>query len=156
MKSSNRGVAAVEFSIMLPLLLLLAFTTGEIGRALFQYSHLTRMVRDAGRYLSTTAIPNTTESVPDPLDDGSCQNCISNTKDILVYGFIGGTVPLLRGLSTSNVNIAAIPSTDSVTITVDYDWQPLFGEGASHFGLGEQASTDLSFNMQVSYTIRAL
>lgn len=152
----TKGVAAVEFTIMLPMLLLLIFSTGEIGRALFQYSQLTRIVRDAGRYLSTTAIPNTTQSLPAPLNDETCQNCISNTKDILVYGYIGGSVPLLYGLSTSDVTIIAIPSTDSLTISVDYDWTPLFGERMSHFSLGRKGSSDLSFNMSVSYTVRAI
>ncbi|SQH76814.1 conserved protein of unknown function,might belong to TadE family protein [Shewanella benthica] len=147
------GVAAVEFTIMLPVLLLLVFATAELGRALYQYSHLTRMVRDAGRYLSTKAISNTTENLPNPLNDASCGNCISNTKDLLVYGKVGGTIPLLYGLDASDVTIIGDSVTDRVIITVDYDWQPLFGEQISGFGLGD--STDLSFNFHVSYAMRA-
>ncbi|WP_076411319.1 TadE/TadG family type IV pilus assembly protein [Shewanella sp. UCD-KL12] len=153
---NQKGVAAVEFTIMLPMLLILVFATGEIGRALFQYSHLTRMVRDAGRYISTTAIQNTTENLPDPFNDASCKNCISNTKDILVYGYVGGTSALLDGLSPSDVTITALPATERITITVEYDWQPLFGERLSHFSLGEKGSSDMSFNMSVSYTVRAI
>ncbi len=154
--TNQRGVAAVEFTIMLPILLLLVFATGEIGRALFQYSQLTRMARDAGRYISTTAIQNTTENVPDPFDDASCENCISNTKDILVYGYVGGTSALLDGLTPADVTITATPATERITITVDYDWQPLFGERLPHFSLSEEGCSHISFNMSVSYTVRGI
>ena len=147
------GVAVVEFTILLPFLLLLVFATAELGRALYQYSHLTRMVRDAGRYLSTTAIVDTTEILPNPFNDANCGNCISNTKDLLVYGKVGGSIPLLYGLDTSDITITGDSATDRVIITVDYDWMPLLGEQISGFGLGNDS--DLSFNFHVSYAMRA-
>lgn len=150
----QRGVAAVEFTIMLPVLLLLVFATAEISRAIYQYSYLTRMVRDAGRYLSAKAIPNTTESLPNPLNDASCARCISKTKDLLVYGKVNGTTPLLHGLTTSDVTITGVPANDTVIISVVYDWQPIFGERISGFGMG--GGIDLGFDFQVSYTVRAL
>ncbi len=157
----QQGVAAVEFTIMLPMLLLMVFVTAELGRALYQYSELTRLVRGASRYLSTTAIPDTSGSLDSNFDDGCsddsdcvCYGCISDTKDILVYGHVGGTAPLLYGLSKDDVTISGDSTTTMVTISVDYDWQPLFGERISGFGFGE--GIDLGFNFNVSYTMRAL
>ncbi|MCL1127310.1 TadE/TadG family type IV pilus assembly protein [Shewanella surugensis] len=147
------GVAIIEFTIMLPILLLMIFATAELGRALYQYSHLTRIVRDAGRYLSTKAIPNTTGNIPVPFNDANCDNCISNTKALLVYGKVGGTTPLLYGLDTSDVTITGDPETKMVIIKVDYDWLPLFGEQISGFGAGN--NSNLSLNFHVSYAMRA-
>ncbi len=156
----QRGVAAVEFTIMLPMLLLMVFVTAELGRALYQYSELTRLVRGACRYLSITAIPDSS-SLDSSFDNGctddsdcDCLGCISDTKDILIYGQVGGTVPLLYGLSKDDVTISGDSTTTRVTISVDYDWQPLFGERISGFGFGQ--GIDLGFNFNVSYTMRAL
>ncbi len=48
----SRGIAAVEFAIVLPFLMLMLFGMIEIGRALFHYHAVTKSVRDATRYLT--------------------------------------------------------------------------------------------------------
>ena len=53
MKRRQKGVAIVEFALILPFLLLLTFITTEFGRAIWEYNTLTKSVRDAARYLST-------------------------------------------------------------------------------------------------------
>ncbi|MBW8184720.1 TadE family protein [Shewanella nanhaiensis] len=163
--SYQKGVAAIEFTILLPVLLLLVFITAELGRALYQYGQLTRMVRDAGRYLSITVMRNTTGVLPESIANGCdtnaepscddiCNDCIEEMRELLSYGELDGSVPLLRGIDESNVIVSGDSGTKTVTISVDYDWQPLFGERVSGFGLG--SSSDLSFNFNVSYTLRAL
>ena len=52
MKRRQKGVAIVEFALVLPFLLLLTFITTEFGRAIWEYNTLTKSVRDAARYLS--------------------------------------------------------------------------------------------------------
>ena len=47
------GAAAVEFAILAPLLVLLAFGISEAGRALYQYNTLAKATRDAARYLTS-------------------------------------------------------------------------------------------------------
>jgi len=51
----EKGAAAVEFAILLPLLVVLAFGITEYGRAMYQYDTLTKSVRSASRYLSQYA-----------------------------------------------------------------------------------------------------
>ncbi len=51
----QRGVAMLEFALLLPLLLLILFGITEFSRALFQYDTLAKTTRDACRYLSTQA-----------------------------------------------------------------------------------------------------
>ncbi|QSX36822.1 TadE/TadG family type IV pilus assembly protein [Shewanella sedimentimangrovi] len=155
-KSNQQGVAAVEFTIMLPILLLTVFATAELGRAIYQYNTLTKLVRDAARYLANTADIRVTTNLPDPLSDANCGNCITETKNLLVYGNVNGNgSPLLSGLSTSNVSIAVSPSgTRRLLVSASYNWQPLFGDSLSTFGLGD--SIDLGFNLNTSYAVTAL
>lgn len=51
----QRGVAAIEFAILVPVMLLIVFGITEFGRAFYQYNSLTKSVRDGVRYLSMRA-----------------------------------------------------------------------------------------------------
>lgn len=53
LKDRQRGVAAVEFGILLFVLVLLVFGITEFGRAIYQYNTLVKATRDAARYLSS-------------------------------------------------------------------------------------------------------
>ncbi len=50
--SCQRGVAAVEFGLLLTPLILMIFGTTELGRAIYSYNTLDKTVRDASRHLS--------------------------------------------------------------------------------------------------------
>ena len=90
MNRTQKGVAIVEFALILPFLLLLTFITTEFGRAIWQYNTLTKSVRDSARYLSI-------QTPSDPVAIGKARN-------LTVYGNLAGTgTPLALGLSTSNV-----------------------------------------------------
>ncbi|CAN0626904.1 TadE family protein [Burkholderia multivorans] len=52
-RSRMRGVAAVEFAIVMIPMILLVTGVAEFGRAIYQYEALTKATRDAARYLST-------------------------------------------------------------------------------------------------------
>jgi Flp pilus assembly protein TadG len=84
----QRGVAIVEFALVLPLLLVMTFITTEFGRAVYQYNTLAKSVRDAARYLSIQT-PN---------------SHITEARNLVVYGNTAGTGdPLVLGLTTSHV-----------------------------------------------------
>lgn len=55
-KRMQRGIAAVETAIALPLLLFLLICVAELGRAMYQYNTLQKATRDAVRYLADRAI----------------------------------------------------------------------------------------------------
>ncbi|MCG9714542.1 pilus assembly protein [Shewanella insulae] len=154
--SLQKGVAAVEMTILLPFMLLLVFATGELGHFLFQYNTLTKLVRDAGLYLGAHADTQQTSNLPNPLIDEECGNCISKTKNLLLYGKTTvGTSPILKGLSASNINIVESPAgSRRLVISVSYDWQPILGEKLTTFGLGNEV--DLSFNLNTNYAVIAL
>jgi Flp pilus assembly protein TadG len=88
--AKQQGVAAVEFAILVPLMILMVFGITEFGRAFYQYNTLTKSVRDGVRYLSTQA-PGTGHNIAACLAVYGNQTC---TGQVLV-----------PGLSTSMVNI---------------------------------------------------
>jgi hypothetical protein len=105
----ERGVAVVEFALMLPLMLILVFVTTEFGRAYYTYNTLAKSVREAARYLSVRA-----QGVD-----------VGKAKNIVVYGNPAGTgSPVVSGLSVSNVPdptyglTGSFPVITTVTVTV--------------------------------------
>lgn len=88
--TKQKGVAAVEFAILVPLMILMVFGITEFGRAFYQYNTLTKSVRDGVRYLSTQA-PGTGHGIAACLAVYGNQTC---TGQVLV-----------PGLSTSMVSI---------------------------------------------------
>jgi Flp pilus assembly protein TadG len=105
---NQRGVALIEFALVLPLLLVLTFMVTEFGRAIYQYGVLTKSVRDAARYL-TIQTPNTKAA---------------EAANLVVYGTTtAGTTPLVPGLTTAMVSAnwsapAGAPPISTVTIQV--------------------------------------
>jgi Flp pilus assembly protein TadG len=93
-------VAAVEFAILLPVLLLIVFGITEFGRALYNYNTLVKAARDAARYYAAQQPGNP------PAKD-------TEIKNLAVYGNTAGTGnPLAPGLATTMVTLC-----DSVSCT---------------------------------------
>ncbi|MCL1144559.1 pilus assembly protein [Shewanella marinintestina] len=151
----QKGIAVIEFTLVLPILVLIIFLTVEFGRLLFQYSELTRMARSAGRFISNTAIVNTTGNLPAVLSDTNCDFCISNMKRVLLSGDTLNTSSNLTGLTASNISVVEFPADSGIlVVNVSYDWTPLFAEKLQTFSFGEDI--DLSFNLNASYAVTAL
>lgn len=90
---AQRGVAAVEFGLMLVPMLLMVFGVVEFGRAFYQYDTLTKSTRAAARYLSQYS----------PAD---ANYPTAAAKCLAVYGNTACTGPVLvPGLTTSMVVI---------------------------------------------------
>lgn len=108
-RTKQQGVAAVEFGLLVPVLVLLAFGVSEYGRAMYQYNAITKSTRDAARYLSTQAAGDAT--------------AIAAAKCLVVYGKMACTgTPLLTSLNTSQVQIQ-----DAASSPGAYALQPIVG-----------------------------
>ncbi|NIA55176.1 pilus assembly protein [Massilia sp. TW-1] len=115
----QKGIALVEFALILPMFVMLLFLTTEFGRAYYQYDTITKSVRQAARYLSVRAQGKD----------------IANAKNIIVYGNPTGTgSPLVPGLTLSNVpdpvwnTAGSYPVMNTVTVSVTgFTFVPLAG-----------------------------
>ncbi|MBT8138052.1 MAG: pilus assembly protein [Gammaproteobacteria bacterium] len=148
-KSGQRGIAAVELAIVLPVLLLMMLAIAELGRAIVQYNELTKASRDAARYLASYAIAGTTDVIQ------LNEELVTKTQQLLVYGRPGASsTAILPGLVTDDVDVEAIDSTH-VRVAVEYEYQPMLGtETMPMFGIG--SDIDIAIPLRASVVMRAL
>lgn len=118
MDRKQKGVALVEFALVLPFLILLSIITVEFGRAVWEYNTLTKSVRDAARYLSIQT-PGTK---------------ITEARNLAVYGNPSGSgAPLAIGLTPSLVpdpvwqTAGTAPVINTVTVRISgYTFNSMF------------------------------
>ncbi|AIW13181.1 TadE/TadG family type IV pilus assembly protein [Vibrio tubiashii] len=113
----QRGLAAVEMIISIPVLLLVMMAITEFGNALIRYNTLNKMAQNGIRY-ATTDIAGSASY--DQIAD------ISEIKNIVVYGHssVGdGSTPMVEGVSTSDVAVSH--SNGYVTITISHEYTPM-------------------------------
>lgn len=106
MRKGQKGVAILEFALILPFLLILTFLTIDFGRAIWEYNTLTKAVRDASRYLATQ-----------PPGEK-----ITQARNLMVYGKLtldGTETPLAVNLSLANVPAPTDPPSTPACCT----WQ---------------------------------
>jgi hypothetical protein len=111
----QRGVAMVEFAIVLPLLIALFFGIAELGRALYQQNTLYKAVIAGTRYLAR--VPSALD--PDTCAEGSWDADVAKAKNIIIYGNPGGSgTPILPNMDPNKIVFGHHgPETLSDTIT---------------------------------------
>jgi Flp pilus assembly protein TadG len=144
-----RGIAAVEFVLTAPLLLLLLFASAEIGRAFVQYATLSYSIRDTARFVSEHAIRDTT-GVVDLTGAVTTQ-----ARNLAVYGNIAGTGNArLPYYQTSQV-VVINAGNNNIRVTATYPYQSMLGPVLPTFGTGTGPISQ-TFNMQIAVTMRAI
>ncbi|MFG0888428.1 TadE/TadG family type IV pilus assembly protein [Vibrio sp. CJQ_6] len=109
------GLAAVEFIITVPLLLVLLGGIVEFGNAFVRYNTLSKTVQNGCRY-AVTDIYGTSNS------DSIAQ--VADIKNMVVYGNKAGTgTPLLTTLTVDDVTV--IHADKFVVVSASYDYVPL-------------------------------
>ena len=143
----QRGLATVEMTLVLPVLLFLVLATAELGHAFIQYNALTRAVRDGARYLSERALNGQTGVLQLKATD------MVATRNLVVYGNAGGTgQPTLRGLNTNQVLIVTMAN-NNFTVQVNYPYTPMIAPAIPGL-LGTTIAT--TFTMQAAVAMRAI
>jgi Flp pilus assembly protein TadG len=113
----------VEFTLVLPVLLLLLLAFGEFGRMLYQYNILLQASRDADRFLASQAWNSTLGKV------ALSTALLDQTKNVAVYGVpVNSGTAVLTGLTTGNVVVAPV-GLDHVRVTITYTFCPVIGRG---------------------------
>ena len=153
----ERGVAVVEFTILLPVMLLLLMAIGELGRAFLQYNTLTRAVRDGARYVASNALNGSTQVVS--LD----AMVIGEATNLVIYGnTTGGTTQLLPNFaSTGSIQIQTHdplvpggPGDGNITVIATYPFTPTLGAVLPNvLGTG---GISTAFTMRAQVTMMAL
>lgn len=148
--SRCEGIAIIEFTICVPVLLLLLFATAEVGRMLFQYNTLTKSVRDGARFAVTgaavaggsTRIVNLTPAVRD------------QTRNLVVTGTANASsAALLPGFTTQGVSVTS-DTNGFITVSATYTFAPVFTGVLPTFGLGDSLS--LAVPLTATVVMRAL
>lgn len=120
----QRGVAMVEFAIVLPLLLLLLLAIAEFGRMLYHYNNLLQANRDAVRYLAGQAWNGNLGKV-------TINSVLAErTRNLAVYG-VPVSQPgkeVVPGLTTANVQVSTV-GTEHVQVRISYVFRPVIGNG---------------------------
>lgn len=137
----------MEFAIGAPLLFFLMLAIVEIGRAFVQYTVLSNAVRNAARHLAIEALRGSTGTVV------LTNQIVTETRNLAVYGAIGGGTAILPGLATGQVNVTNAGG-GNVTVSATYPYSALTGASLPTFGAGG-SPVPLSFNMSVTVTLRA-
>lgn len=147
-RSAQRGVAVVEFTIALPLLMFLFLAISELGRAFLHYNSLTRAVRDSARMVASQALAGQTGTVS--LD----ATVVTSARNLVVYGNPQGTGPtLLPGLVPGNVTVRDAGS-NNIAVSVIYRYRPMIGTALPNLlGTGSLATT---FSLSSEVIMRAI
>ena len=134
-RKHQRGVAAVEFGILIIPLTLMLFGLTEYGRAIYQYNTLVKATRDATRYLTTVA----------PGDGWAQARCLAR------YGNIGcnGTA-LVPGLEVGKAEVVICDAT-SCTAT-----HSLVATGSGAVNLVTVTISNFEFKSLINFPIGEL
>lgn len=127
-RRKQRGVAAVEFGILvIPLLVMLLGLT-EYGRAIYTYNTLAKAARDATRYLTTVAPGNATEQ-----GRATCLALYGNidcTGNLLAPGLTAGMVSICDAVACTGTHSAVETGEGAINlVTVEiqgFQFQSLF------------------------------
>ncbi|NWG91252.1 MAG: pilus assembly protein [Parvularculaceae bacterium] len=103
-RRDSRGAALVEFSLVAPLLVLLAAGLAEFGVMLNQQQVITKSVRDAARYAARTSVAF--KSCPINTQPEWTQ-LVTDTQNIALRGSVNPTAPLLIS-SWNNASMVAV------------------------------------------------
>lgn len=117
----QQGIAAVEFAIVLPVMLFLMLGTAEFGRVFYQYTTLSKAVQSGARYASKQLLKNSELA---NLDSAF----VKRVQNFVVYGNEMGTgTAVLDGFAATGTNVAISSSVANKTITIEAQYNYSFG-----------------------------
>ncbi len=120
-KRKQAGLAALEFIICLPVLLMLAVLLIDVSRAFIQFTEINKALQNGARY----AVVDTYGT----LDFGSIAN-ETQIKNMVVYGKAVPTdsdSKILKYIETTDVVVTPPSATSKeVTVSASYTYVPIF------------------------------
>ncbi|ELA9360165.1 TadE family protein [Vibrio parahaemolyticus] len=137
-KNYQRGLAAVEFILVLPVLLMLSVLVIDVCRAFIQYTEVNKALQNGARY----AVVDTYGTLDfDSIADET------NIKNVVVYGTpSASSTPIIDYIAVGDIVITPPSSTNkTVTLSATYNYVPIFAtlpfsNSSLQFSIGASAS----------------
>ena len=146
----SRGVAMVEFAIILPFIFLLLYCILEVSRLQLTYNNLAKSVRDGARYLASNSEIGDTGNV------GITDAVEATTKNLVVYGLpINSGTSLIEGMTTDDVQVIDLGDDTHVRVTATMNYAPILGGSITGFGILDNP-IDISISLAATSTMRSL
>lgn len=145
------GASVLEFLVVIPVIVLIAYTAIEFGAIFVRANTITKSVNDAARYLS---------DVHDVTDDATAVTAKENiAKNLIVYANVGNTGdPVLPGVGNfSKLQITQNygNNKDHVLVEVVYHHEPAAGLAVSNLlQIVTGETIDLSMDIPASSVMR--
>ncbi|MFA0567381.1 TadE/TadG family type IV pilus assembly protein [Vibrio gallaecicus] len=118
----QKGLAAIEVTLTLPVLLILLMSISEIGNMFTQYNNLTKVVQSGSRFAVTQSYGTAGVTCTDITDK------LSDIRNVVVYGDIdGGQTSALESMQVSDVSVSC-SSSGLVTVAANYSYTPKMAE----------------------------
>jgi Flp pilus assembly protein TadG len=105
--ADRRGASLVEFTVVMPFLVLLGFGTFEYGSALYGHHMVSTGLRDAARYLAR-------------VDDPTVTTEQDKAKQLAVYGQIGGSAKRVSWWNTGDVSVSTSTIANPINSSTGY------------------------------------
>ena len=121
LRAARGGAAAMEFALIVPLLMLLIFATIEFGRLLWTRDVVKQVAVEGARCMGTLAPGCSTTGIV---------YSASKTKDYIVARAVGFSVPLTTaGVTIDRANSCASPAGQSTSsqVTISYTFNSAVG-----------------------------
>lgn len=137
-KNYQRGLAAVEFILVLPVLLMLSVLVIDVCRAFIQYTEVNKALQNGARY----AVVDTYGTLDfDSIADET------NIKNVVVYGTpSASSTPIIDYIAVGDIVLTPPTSTNkTVTLSATYNYVPIFAtlpfsNSSLQFSIGASAS----------------
>lgn len=141
-KNHQAGLAALEFIICLPVLLMLAVLLIDVSRAFIQYTEINKALQNGARYAVVDTYGTLDfSSIADP----------EKIQNMVVYGSPTATGnPILRYIDPGEVDVVEKITDDGIKeieVSASYTYEPIF----SHLPFSD---TSLEFTIDASSKMR--
>jgi hypothetical protein len=142
--------AAAEMAMVTPLLLILMFGCVELGNYFWNEHTLLKAVRDGARFAARQPFANYTACSGAP--GGTV---VTDTKNVVMYGYLTGTTPLTPNITAANVTITQSCTTTAgsqtmggvysqdvsgahvVTVAAQVNYRPVIAVALGFSGVGK-------------------
>ncbi|WP_394247811.1 TadE/TadG family type IV pilus assembly protein [Vibrio profundi] len=140
---NQKGLAAIEFALAMPAMMIVLAGVLEVGNIFMQYNSLTRVVQAGARFAVTESFGTAGVECTD------IQGKQASIQNVVVYGkATGGSDAALDSFTLSDVSVSCDDDARVATVTADYDYSPKLAPSIPF------TNTSFSFTLSASSVMR--